>query len=100
MSDEQAERTPTDTFLEALDVRRNATVGLLVGVLVAAMVYAYFVVVPTVLPALPATRQPPVWYLLLAGIFALALGLVVALVLTIGSAIRLARGDRDDRENA
>ncbi|MEF8757606.1 MAG: hypothetical protein V5A33_05175 [Halobacteriales archaeon] len=92
MSDASPDRTPTDRFLDALDVRRNATVGLVVGFLVAAVVYAFFVAIPTVVPSLPAPQQP-LAFLLLAVVFALALALLVALALTVGAAIRLSRDE-------
>lgn len=85
------DRTPTARFLDALEVRRNATVGLIVGALVAATVYASFVAVPAFVSSLPSPRQSALAYLPLAVVLALALALVVALALTIGSAIRLSR---------
>ncbi|MFW5903612.1 MAG: DUF7536 family protein [Halolamina sp.] len=88
--------TPTDRFLDALGVRRNATVGLIVGVLVAALVYAFFVAIPAFVPSLPSPRQPALAYLPLAVVLALALALVVALALTVGSAIRFSRESDDE----
>lgn len=91
MTDASTDRTSTDRFLDALEVRRNATVGIVVGALVAIVVYAFFVAVPVFVTVLPDPRRPPLAYLPLAVVLALALALVVALALTVRSTLRLAQ---------
>ncbi|MFQ3293465.1 MAG: H+/Cl- antiporter ClcA [Halobacteriales archaeon] len=90
------ERTPTDRFLDALEVRRNATLGVVVGVVAATLVYAFFILIPTFVHSLPNPKQPPLAYLTLAFVFALGLALLVALALTLKAAIRLAREAEND----
>jgi len=72
-------------MIEALDVKRNAIVGLLVGVGVAAL--AYVVRVFELLGPVATGREYPIlgeegWFLMLAVVFAVSTALLVVLVLT------------------
>jgi TRAP-type C4-dicarboxylate transport system permease small subunit len=91
VTDASADRTPTDRFLDALEVRRNATVGLVVGALVAIVVYAFFVAVPVFVTVLPDPRQSALAYVPLAVVLGFGLALLVALGLTVRTAGRLSR---------
>lgn len=73
-------------FVRALNVRRNAALGLAVGVAVAVAVFVGFVL-------RPETSRSPLLYVALAFVLAVSLGGLVATVLTLGSAIRLARAE-------
>ena len=78
-------------MVEALDIKRNATVGLLVGGGVA--VLAYVVRVFELLGPVATGREYPIlgeagWFLMLAVVFAVSTALLVALVLT---AVRMAQ---------
>lgn len=84
MSDEQSASGP-ENMIEALDVKRNAIVGLLVGVGVAAL--AYVVRVFELLGPVATGREYPIlgeegWFLMLAVVFAVSTALLVVLVLT------------------
>ncbi|TQQ80939.1 hypothetical protein EGH24_07225 [Halonotius terrestris] len=89
MSDEGSEGSSTAALIEALGVKRNATIGLLVGFAVA--VAGYAIRVFELLGPVGGARSYPIvgpeaWFLLLAVVFASATALAVTLVLT---AIRL-----------
>lgn len=90
---DQPERSGKVAFVRALNVRRNAALGLAVGAVVAAAVFVRFVL-------RPETLRPEPFYVALAFVLAVSLGGLVATVLTIGSAVRLARADDDDRSGA
>jgi len=84
VSDEHSASGPNN-MIEALDVKRNATVGLLVGVGVAAL--AYIVRIFELLGPVATGREYPVlgeagWFFMLAVVFAVSTALLVALVLT------------------
>jgi len=84
VSDEQSASGP-ENMIEALDVKRNAIVGLLVGVGVAAL--AYVVRVFELLGPVATGREYPIlgeegWFLMLAVVFAVSTALLVVLVLT------------------
>lgn len=93
MSQDRPERPPTANFLAALDVKRNATIGLAAGVAGSAAVFGFFVV-----PNWSAIDSPAL-YLALAFVLATALAGVVALALTVRSAVKLSRevDAEDDR---
>ena len=83
-----------ETLIDALAVRRNVAVGIVVGLGVAAAAYA--VRVFELLGPVVTTREYPVvgpegWFLLLAVVFAVSTALLVVLVLTAIRAARLAR---------
>jgi len=72
-------------LLEALRVRRNAAIGFAAGVVVAGLLFVWFVVLP------PDTVRSPLYYVALAFVLATAAGgLVTALLLGI-RARRLAK---------
>lgn len=98
MSQDRPERPPTAQFLAALNVRRNARVGLVAGVWFTLGVYLFFIVVPAwssqnVADVLSA------YYLALAFTLAATTAGIVAITLTIRSAIALSR-DLDASENS
>lgn len=88
---DQPVASPTANFLAALNVRRNAVVGLLAGVALAVAVYAYFVAIPVLVPDVPARDRSPLLYLLLAFVVAATTAMLVATALTGVSAARLSR---------
>ena len=88
------ERPPAGALIEALDVRRNAIVGLLAGATLAGAAYLFRVF--ELVGPFAGTREFPVlgpegWYLMLAFVLATGAGLLVATALTLASAYRLAR---------
>lgn len=94
MSDDVPERPPSGGLVQALNVPRNATVGVAVGVLLAATVYLVrvFELVGPVL----GTREYPVlgpegWFLFLAFVLATTSAMLVTALLTLVSAYQLAR---------
>lgn len=96
MPEQQPERPPTATFLAALNVRRNAAIGLAVGLVFALIVY--LVRVLELLGPFQGTREFPLlgvggWYLMLAFVLATTTAILVATVLTVVSAVRLARSE-------
>lgn len=81
--------TGTAAFLDALNVPRNAKIGLVVGIVFAALIY-----VVRVFELLgPAQRQVggPVLYLGLAFVLAFGTFVIVTFLLTLGSAYRRTR---------
>lgn len=88
MSDDRSDEPSLAALLIALDLRRNALVGLVVGVVLATLAYVYRVVI--VEPA-PGVESSPLLFGTLAVTLALSAAAFVALVLTLGSAIRRAR---------
>jgi hypothetical protein len=94
MSDETPERPPSGGLVRALDVPFNAAIGVAVGLLLALVAYA--VRVFELLGPVGGTRQypglgPEAYFLLLAVVLASATALLVTVVLTAVSAVRLAR---------
>ena len=94
MSPDTPDRPPRGGVVQALDVPRNAAVGLVVGAVVAAG--AYLVRVLELFGPFAGTRRFPVlgpegWFLLLAFVLATTTALAVATLLTAVSAYRLAR---------
>jgi hypothetical protein len=91
VSDDYPERPPTAQFLAALEVTRNAKIGLASGVLFSTVLFLFFVVLPS------DTSESPALYLGLAFVVAVTSAGTVALALTVRSAVRLARDlDGDD----
>lgn len=82
------ERPSTAALVEALSVRRHAVRGLAVGVLLAAVVYVYRVVV---VGDVPHTVDSPILFLGLAFVLAVTTALFVTLVLVTLTARRLVR---------
>ncbi|WP_434737249.1 DUF7536 family protein [Haloarcula montana] len=72
-------------MVQALNVPRNAKLGFGFALVVTGLVFATFV--------LPGTGRPAYLYLALAFVLAMSLGGLTTAVLTIGSAVRLARRD-------
>jgi len=90
VSDDHSASGP-ENMIEALDVKRNAIVGLLIGGGVAAL--AYVVRIFELLGPVATGREYPIlgeegWFLMLAVVFAVSTALLVVLVL---SAIRMAQ---------
>jgi hypothetical protein len=77
-------RSPTATFLAALDVEANAKRGFAFGVVLALAVSVVFVV-------LPGTTRSPALYLVLAVVLATSAGALATVALTLLSAYRLSR---------
>ncbi|MDL5362744.1 hypothetical protein [Halalkalicoccus sp. NIPERK01] len=88
MSDSTPEDPSLATLLIALHVRRNAAIGLAVGVVVATLAYVYRIVV--VDPA-PGVESSPLLFGVLAVTLAVSVAALVAVVLTAVSAVRRAR---------
>jgi hypothetical protein len=93
---EVPDRPPGGGLLEALDVRRNALIGVGAGLLLAAGVY--LVRVFELLGPTPGTRAYPVvgaagWFLLLGFVLAVTTAMLVTALLTVVSAVRLARDE-------
>lgn len=94
----------TRELASALDVRRNALVGFGSGVVLAILAYAFRV--GELAGPSADTRGSPALFLLLAFVLAVSVGLLVTAVLTVRSAVRLAReaedetgeADRDERD--
>ncbi|MFB6119210.1 hypothetical protein [Halosegnis sp.] len=84
MSEEPPDRPGVAGFLAALSVRRNAAVGFAVGLAVAIFL-TYGAVTG------PAGGYSDIAYFALGFVLAVGLGLLVAGLLTLGRAIRLAR---------
>jgi hypothetical protein len=93
VSDDVPDRPPAAGLVAALDVRRNAAAGAVVGVCLA--VGAYLFRVREVAGPFAGTREYPVlgaegWFLVLAFVLASATALLVTALLTAVSAYRLA----------
>lgn len=94
MTDEVPSRPPSGGLVQALNVPRNAKLGVLTGVGLAVAVYLFRVL--ELLGPFAGTRQYPLvgpegWFLLLAFVLASATALFVTAVLTVASAYRLSR---------
>lgn len=88
VSDDTPNGPSLGALLVELGARRNATIGLVLGIGLAVLAYVYRVIV--VDPA-PGVESSPVLFGVLAVTLAVSFGAFVAVVLTIGSAIRRAR---------
>ena len=94
MTDEVPDRPPASGLVRALNVPRNAKLGVASGLGLAVVVYLFRVL--ELLGPFAGTRQYPVlgpegWFLLLAFVLASATALLVTAVLTVVSAYRLSR---------
>jgi hypothetical protein len=94
VSDERPDRPPSTGLLDALRVRRNATVGVVAGAALAVLVY--LVRVFELFGPVAGTQRYPLvgpegWFLLLGVVLASATALLVTAVLTAATAIRLSR---------
>lgn len=89
MSDSTPEEPSLAALLVALHIRRNAAIGLAIGVALAVLAYVYRIVL--VDPA-PGVESSPLLFGTLAVTLAISCGAFVALCLTIVAAIRRARG--------
>jgi hypothetical protein len=94
VSEEVPDRPPQSGLVRALRVPRNATVGVAVGLALA--VATYLARVFELLGPFAGTREYPVlgpegWFLVLAFVLATSTALLVASVLTVVEAVRLAR---------
>jgi uncharacterized membrane protein len=103
VTDDPPERPGLAALAERLRVRRNAAVGLAVGVALAAAVYA--VRVFELLGPFRGTQSFPVvgaagWFLLLAVVLAVSTAAVVAAVLTLVTAYRVVRATAAEEPEA
>ena len=92
--------SPLAALVRALNVPRNVAVGLAAGVLLAAGAYAYRVFElagPAVESRAFPVLGPGGYFLMLAFVLAVTVGMLVAALLTAGSAYRLVR--RSNRES-
>jgi hypothetical protein len=94
VTDDPPDRPPSGSLVQALQVPRNAMLGVLAGVGLAVVVYLFRVL--ELLGPFAGTRQYPVigaegWFLLLAFVLASATALLVTALLTVVSAYRLSR---------
>jgi hypothetical protein len=94
VTDDPPDRPPSGGLVQALQVPRNATLGVLAGVGLAVVVYLFRVL--ELLGPFAGTRQYPVigaegWFLLLAFVLASATALLVTALLTVVSVYRLSR---------
>lgn len=89
MAEEAPDRPPVKPVLAALDVERNAKIGFGSGVVLALL--AYWFRVGEVLGPVPDTRGSPGLFLVLAFVLAVSAGGLITLVLTVRTAIGLAR---------
>ncbi|WP_372911374.1 hypothetical protein [Salinigranum sp.] len=94
MTDEVPGRPASGGLVQALNVPRNAKLGVLTGVALAVAVYLFRVL--ELFGPFAGTRQYPFlgpegWFLLLAFVLASATALLVTALLTVVSAYRLSR---------
>ncbi|MFB6252604.1 MAG: hypothetical protein ABEI27_13135 [Halobellus sp.] len=94
MSDEVPNRPPQSGLVQALRVPRNAAIGVVVGIALAAV--AYLARVLELLGPFAGTREYPVlgpegWFLILAFVLATSTALLVASILTVVEAVRRTR---------
>lgn len=94
MSDEVPGRPPQRGLAHALQVPRNATVGVLAGIGLAVLAYAFRVL--ELFGPFAGTRQYPIlgpegWFVVLAFVLASSTALLVTACLTLVSAYRLLR---------
>ncbi len=82
--EDRPDRPSLARALVTVGAKRNAAIGLLVGSLFAAMLLVVFV-----LPG--ETQESPLLYLGLAGVVAVTTGMLIAVVLTARSAVRVSR---------
>lgn len=73
-------------LVRALNVRRNAMAGFAFGAVVSVGVFVFFVVIP-------GTYRAVAFYVALSFVLAVSLGGLATALLTLGSAVRLARSE-------
>ena len=98
MSADRPERPPALAFAEAVGVRRNVAVGVVVGVALALLAYLFRVL--ELAGPFGGTRQFPLlgetgWFLVLAFVLASSTALLVATALSLVSLVRLVRAGED-----
>lgn len=81
---ERSELSGRAALVRALNVRRNARWGFAFALVVTLAVFGFFVVIP-------GTYRATTWYVALGFVLAISLGGLATAVLTLFSAIRLAR---------
>jgi hypothetical protein len=89
VSDDEPDEPPTGALIDALGVKRNAAIGVVIGTVTAMAAYGFRVF--ELFGPVGSARSYPIvgpeaWFLLLAVVFASATALAVMLVLT---AVRL-----------
>ncbi len=94
MTDEVPGRPPSGGLVQALNVPRNAKLGVLSGIALAVAVYLFRVL--ELFGPFAGTRQYPIlgaegWFLVLAFVLASSTALLVTALLTVASAYRLSR---------
>nr|WP_170830576.1 hypothetical protein [Halogranum gelatinilyticum] len=94
VSDDIPERPPSGGLVQALNVPRNATIGVAVGLLLAVSVY--LIRVFELLGPVLGTREYPIlgpqgWFVFLAFVLATTSAMLVTALLTLVSAYRLAQ---------
>lgn len=94
MSNERPDRPQQSGLVAALQVPRNAIIGVAVGIVLAIIVYIARVF--EILGPFAGTRQYPIigpegWFVVLAFVLATSTALLVTTILTVVSAIRLIR---------
>ena len=87
MSQDRPDRPPTAHFLEALGVKRNLAIGLVVGIAFTAAVYLFFVV----LGDGSSSGVLSGYYLALAFTLSTTVAATIAILLTVWTAIKLSR---------
>ncbi len=87
--DDRPERPGTAAFLAALGVARNAKIGFSVGAVLGLVLLAL------VVRSAEAAQYPVFLYAALAFVLAVGVGLLLTAVLTVGVALRRARGLED-----
>lgn len=94
MSDDQPARPPSAGLVDALEVRRNALVGVVAGIALAIVIYLVRVF-ELAGPVAGSRRYPVVgpegWFLILGFVLASATALLVAAALTLVTAYRVTR---------
>ncbi len=88
VSDDSSGGPSLAAFLLELNARRNVAIGLAIGVVFAVLAYVYRVLL--VDPA-PGAETSPLLFGILAVTLAVSAAAFVAIVLTVGSAVRRAR---------
>jgi hypothetical protein len=91
VTDDAPDRPPMVQFLQTLNAGRHAKVSAAVGALFAVVIYGFFVVAPVVFPGVPARGRSPLLFLLLAFVAAVTTAMLLVTLLTVVSAVRLAR---------
>ncbi|WP_331235431.1 DUF7536 family protein [Natronorarus salvus] len=89
MTDDVPERPSLGAVLVELDAPRHFAVGLAIGVVFSLVLYVYRVFL--VQPLSPTAETSPLLFAALAFVLAVTVGSLVAIVLTIRSAIRYTR---------